>query len=63
MTINILPDVSKSKDNQKMKFGQLIECNVKDIFLRKSCRHEVGKLVPNFFLFIREALYEVKASG
>ena len=25
ITINILPDISKSKGNQTMKFGQLIE--------------------------------------
>ena len=35
ITINILPDISKSKDNQTMKFGQLIEYNVKNIVLEK----------------------------
>ena len=25
ITIHILPDISKNKDNQAMKFGQLIE--------------------------------------
>ena len=25
IAIHILPNISKSKDNQKMKFGQLIE--------------------------------------
>ena len=34
-SINILPDFSRSKDNQKItKFGQLIEYNVKN-FLKK----------------------------
>ena len=33
ITINILLDISKSKDNQNMKFGQLIEYNVRNIFL------------------------------
>ena len=28
MTINILPDISKSKGKQIMKFGQLIDNNV-----------------------------------
>ena len=32
----ILPNVSKSKDNQAMKFGQLIEWNMRNIFLEKS---------------------------
>ena len=38
ITINILLDISKSKDNQAMKFGRLIEYNVANIFLQKSCR-------------------------
>ena len=38
ITIHIMSNISRSKGNQKMKFGQLIEINVKNIFLRKSCR-------------------------
>ena len=34
--IHILPNISRSKGNQKMKFGQLIECNMRNIFLEKS---------------------------
>ena len=34
--IHILPNISRSKDNQTMKFGQLIECNMRNIFLEKS---------------------------
>ena len=33
ITINILLDITKSKDNQNMKFGQLIDYNVRNIFL------------------------------
>ena len=33
ITINILPDVSGGKGIQTMKFGQLIEYNVRNIFL------------------------------
>ena len=29
----ILPDISRSKDNQKIKFDQLIEYNKRNIFL------------------------------
>ena len=36
--IHILNNISKSKDNPAMKFGQLIDYNVINIFLRKSCR-------------------------
>ena len=35
ITMNILPDILKSKGNQIMKFGQLTECNVRSIFLKK----------------------------
>ena len=56
ITINIWSDISKSKDNQTMKFGQLIEHNVKN-----HAGNEGGRLVPNLFLFYKEALYEVKA--
>ena len=35
--IHILPNISRSKDNQKMKFGWLIEYNMGNIFLEKSC--------------------------
>ena len=34
--IHILTNISRSKGNQTMKFGQLIECNMKNIFLEKS---------------------------
>ena len=32
----ILPNVSQSKNNEAMKFGQWIECNQKNIFIQKS---------------------------
>ena len=37
ITINTLPVSSKSKDNQTIKFCQLIGCNMRNIFLEKSC--------------------------
>ena len=36
ITTHILPNISRSKSNQKMKFGQLIEYNTKNIYLQKS---------------------------
>ena len=36
ITIRILPNISRSKGNQTLKFGQLIEYN-RNIFLQKSC--------------------------
>ena len=32
--IHVLPNISRSKGNQTMKFGQLIEYNTRSIFLR-----------------------------
>ena len=36
--VDILPNISLSKGNQAMKFGQLIEYNMRNIFLQKLCR-------------------------
>ena len=37
IAIHILPNISRSKGNQTMKFGQLIEYNKGNIFLQKLC--------------------------
>ena len=37
IAIHILPDISQSKDNQTMKFDQLIEYNKRNISLQKLC--------------------------
>ena len=37
IAIHILPSISQSKDNQKMKFGQLLEYNKINIFIQKLC--------------------------
>ena len=36
--VHILPNISQSKGNQTMKFGQLIEQNKRNIFLQKVMR-------------------------
>ena len=36
IVVHILPNISRSKDNQTMKFGQLIEYNMIKNFLEKS---------------------------
>ena len=38
IAIQILPNISQSKGNQTMTFGQLIEYNKRNIILQKSCR-------------------------
>ena len=35
IAIHILPNISQSKCNQTMKFGQLIEYNKRNVFLQK----------------------------
>ena len=35
IAIHILPNISQSKTNQTMKFGQLIEYNKRNIFVQK----------------------------
>ena len=37
IAISILPNISQSKSNQKMKFGQLIEYNDRKIVFQKLC--------------------------
>ena len=34
--IHIFSNISRSKGNQAIKFGHLIECNMRNIFLEKS---------------------------
>ena len=49
IAIHILPNVSRSIGNQTMKFGQLIEYNMRNISLKKSCTNVVEKLFPDPF--------------
>ena len=44
--IHMLPKISRSKDNQEMKLGQLTKYSVKRIF---HSENEVRKLVPELF--------------
>ena len=47
--IHIFPNISRSKDNQIMKFGQVIECNIRNIFLEKSNTKYSGDYIPDHF--------------
>ena len=49
-----LPNISRSKGNQTMKFGQVIEYNKRNIFLQKSRK---GRLDPSLFLFFEKKVY------
>ena len=51
IVIHIMPNISQSKDNQTMEFGQLIEYNKGNIFLEKLCRKR-GRETSSRPLFI-----------
>ena len=38
IAIHILPNISQSKGNQTMKFGQSMKYNKRNAFLQKLCR-------------------------
>ena len=46
IAIRILPNISRSKGNQRMKFGQLIEYNTRNIFVEKSYTKCAGETIP-----------------
>ena len=46
MVIHILPNISQSQSNQTMKFGHLIEFNMRDIFLEIFYIKCVGETSP-----------------
>ena len=49
ISIQILPTISRSKDKQTMKFGQLIEYNMRNIFLEKSYTKCGGETITRLF--------------
>ena len=65
IAIHILLNISRSKGNEKMKFGQSIECDKRTIFFffKNHAENEAGRLVPELFIFLKKALYEVKTSA
>ena len=66
ITIHMLPNISRSKDNQATKFGQLIEYNVSNNvrnFFFENYAEDEARLVPGSFFFLKKALYKRKASS
>ena len=49
VAVHILLNISRSKGNQTMKFGQIIEYNMKNIFVEKSYTKYTGETSPRFF--------------
>ena len=55
IAIHTLANISQSKGNQTMKFGQLVEHNKSNIFFFKNyAENETGRLVPNLFCFLKK---------
>ena len=44
---HLLNKISRGKDNQAIKFGQLIEYNIRNIFFEKSHKTCGGETIPN----------------
>ena len=58
IAIHILPNISSSKGNQEIKFGQLIKYNIRNILLEESYtilllfrKNDYQKIQRNCFLF------------
>ena len=49
ITIYILPSISRNKSSQTIKFDQLIEFNMRDIFLEKLCTKCGGEASSRLF--------------
>ena len=49
IAMHILPNMSRSKSNQIMKFSQLIVCSMRNIFLEKSYTKCGGETIPRPF--------------
>ena len=49
IAIHIFPSISRSKDNQTLKFGQLTECNMRNIFREKRYTNCGGETIPRPF--------------
>ena len=46
IAMHILPSISRSKGNETMKFGQLIEYNIRNIFVEKPYTKCAGETIP-----------------
>ena len=54
IAINIFSYTQRSKDNQTIEFGQLIEYNMRNIFLEKSFTKCGGETIPRPFSKIEQ---------
>ena len=55
IAIDILTNISRNKDNQTLKLGQLMEYNKKIFFFKNYAKSEAGRLVPGLILVFEKA--------
>ena len=64
--MHILPNISRSKRNQTLKYGQIKEHNKKIFFFKNHAENEAGRLAPELFLFFKKtllAIYKTRNTG
>ena len=57
IAIHTQPNISRSIGHRTMKFGQLIENNMKNIFMKNNAQNLVEKLIPGPFLKNQNSAY------
>ena len=62
-TIHILLNISQSKGNQTMKLTSQQNITREIFFFKIHAKNEVGRLVPDLFLFLKKLYMKVKASN
>ena len=55
--------VARSKSNETIKYGQLLEYSVWNIYFSKSCRECDWETRSDLCFFFKKGLYEVRISG
>ena len=56
VTIHILPNILRSKENQTMKFSHLTEYIVRIVFFQNHAENEQDTLSQDFFLFLENLM-------
>ena len=62
ITIYVLPNISRNKGNQAIKFGQIIKYSKRNIFLQKSCRKSCKETSSRLYLKKQKKLHQSKWS-
>ena len=63
IAIPILPNISRSKSDQAVKFSELKYITSEIFFFKNYSENETWRLVQDLFLFFKKTLCKVKASG